>query len=121
MMVDAERLQAMPGSVPLIGDEVGRMGLGQRRGVVASARHETFEVGAQLHASPAELIEAGSAAGRVRLQPGGQEVPEQVPQPALCDSAQVDSAAGVGEADAEVFGLDEPGVLGVLAGEVNQP
>lgn len=80
-----------------------------------------FEEGAELDASSAGPGESAVAAGWGGGEPDVQEVPEKIAEPALGDSGQIDHRAAVTDADDVELGVDETGVLGVLAGEVDVP
>ncbi|MFJ7497819.1 hypothetical protein ACIQZB_43395 [Streptomyces sp. NPDC097727] len=119
VLVEAEGLQPVLLAVPLVVHEIHRVVLGQQSGVVTAVGGLCFEEGAELDASSPGAGEGAVAARRIGGEPGVQEVPEQIAEPALGDGGQIDHRAAVTDADAVELGVDEAGVLGALAGEVD--
>ena len=118
---DRQRGQALALAVPLVGDEPVHVLAAQDGGIVAAARGLQVQESAQLCRSPPQVIDrAGAARASRRSQQAGDVVPGQVPQPALRDAGQVDVAHAVREQHPEVLGLQEPGLLRLVRGEVDQ-
>ena len=119
--MDTERRQTVAHPVPLVGDESLHGGFLQPGRVVPATRCVGFEVGTELDEAATQRIDRARGRRGVRcLQDVGEIVPQQVPQPHLADSAQVEVAAAVGVPDAEVFGFEESCGAGIGPGEVHQ-
>lgn len=91
----------------LVGDESVHVLGRQRSWVVAVRGSVELQEGAQLQAGSAHVVEGASAARAVgRTQDRDQVIPDQVPQPALGHSGQVEADPAVGELAPEVLGED---------------
>ncbi|WP_037642698.1 hypothetical protein [Streptomyces bicolor] len=74
-----------------------------------------FQERAEFDASSPGSGEDAVAAGRIGGEPGVQVVPEEVAEPALGDSGQVDDRAAVADPDAAELGVNESGNEGTTS------
>ena len=110
-----QRGQPLALALPLVGDELVHVLSCQRPRVMAAAGSAELQVGAQLQAGPPHVVEGPPAARAGRgPQHAGEVVPEQVPQPPLGHSGQVDADGAAGDLAPEVLGEDVAGLAGLL-------
>ncbi|MFE2938499.1 hypothetical protein ACFXKG_05400 [Streptomyces sp. NPDC059255] len=119
---DDQRRQALADPLVVVGDEAPHVLLAEQAGVVSPVGGGDFQERAQLGAGPTVVVEGARAARALGgLQPVGDVVPEEVPQPPLRDGGEVKVAVPLREADAEVLGLDVAGLLRLPGSEVDDP
>ena len=106
----------------LIGDEPSHVFAVQHGGVVPTTGRVDLQKRTELGCCPPNPVEdsAGAWAPGRSHQPG-QVIPHQVTQPALRDAGQIEMAGALIEPHPEVVGLDEPLVLRLRRGVVDQP
>jgi hypothetical protein len=108
--------------VALVGDEALGVLASQDSRVVSAAGCVQAQEHAEFERGPAQVVQdTGGAQAAWPPQQLGDVVPDQVTQPTLRDTGQVDMAVAVREANTEVLSLQEPALLGLIRGEVDQP